>query len=482
MRNDLSEPRRDLAFPALFSIVVGTVIGGAVFIKAATMSQQLGEAKSVVAAWMAAGILSLAGALTYAELGAMLPRSGGDYVYIRTAYGELPAFLYGWTQVAITQTGSIAILGTTFAVFFTSLLPTSGTSISYTFHLKHEITWQLGSQQMIAVGVILLLSVINCLGVSLGGSVQTLLTIAKILGAFVVILAILLFSRGGSWSHLGFASAERWTGFSAFGSAMILALWAYDGWNCGAMIAGEAQHPSRNIPRALITGLLCVIVIYVALNLTFFYALPFNEIAASNSDAHPDAAPVAVNAVRTFLGPAGVSFISLLLILTTIGSLNGAILATARIPFAMSRDGLFFSPVGNLSHTTRSPVWALSLQALWASVLALSGTFDKLIDFVVFSLWIFYALTTASVFILRRKLPEAKRDYKTTGYPVVPLIFVLCSAWLLINTLITSPIESLKGLGLIACGLPLYFYFHKRQCEKLQKTAVAQMPRSTLIK
>ena len=454
-------PVRELNFTATFSVVVGTVIGGAIFIKAATMTQEVGRPILVICAWIAAGLLSLAGALTYSELGSMLPGAGGDYLYIRTAYGDLMGFLYGWTQIAVAQTGSIAILGTTFALFLSSFLPTTNIWYEHTFHLiGGEIRWSIGLQQVVAIVVILCLSIVNCLGVALGGRVQSALTMAKILCMIFITLGMFLISGSGEWEHFRSAyHTNKWQGMSAFGAAMVSALWVYDGWNCGAMVAGEVKNPGRNIPRALILGLLVVIVIYVLINLGYFYALPATEIITSSSDAYPDALPVAMKATRSFLGPVGIEFVSLMVMLSVLGSLNGAILASARIPFAMARDKLFFSRIGKLSDETRAPIWAIGLQALWASILAISGTFDQLTTFVVFALWIFYVLATGSVFVLRRKLPDTKPSYRTLGYPFTPLIFMLVAGWLLVNTLWTSPIESIKGLVLIAMGLPMYLYF-----------------------
>lgn len=437
------------------------------------MTQEVGHPTLVICAWVAAGLLSLAGALTYAELGSMLPGAGGDYLYIRTAYGDFIGFLYGWTQIAVAQTGSMAILGMTFALFLSSFLPPTNAWYVYTVHLLgSETRWSIGLQQVIAIGIILCLSVINCLGVALGGRVQSALTMAKILCLVFIAVGMFLLSGAGDWGHFrGAYDTNKWQGVSAFGAAMVSALWVYDGWNCGAMVAGEVKNPGRNIPRALILGLLVVIVLYVLINLGYFYALPASEIVTSNSDAYPDALPVAMKAARGFLGPVGIGLVSFMVMLSILGSLNGAILASARIPFAMARDKQFFSKIGRLGEEARAPIWALGLQALWASVLTLSGTFDELTTFVVFALWIFYVLATGSVFVLRRKRPDATPSYRTLGYPLTPLIFMSVAGWLLVNTLWTSPIESIKGLTLIATGLPVYFYFRRTRRAHLEDAA-----------
>jgi APA family basic amino acid/polyamine antiporter len=235
------------------------------------------------------------------------------------------------------------------------------------------------------------------------------------------------------------------------------------------MAAGEVKDPGRNVPRALIFGMIVVTLIYCLANLAYFYALPMTEVLTSNSTRFRDALPVATKAAQTVFGESGGKLISIAFILSALGALNGSILTGARVPYAMARDGLFFSKAAKLSVGTRVPVYAILMQAFWASVLAVSGTFDQLTDYVIFSSWIFYGLVTSSVFVLRRKLPDAVRPYKTLGYPVIPLVFVLVALWLVINTLINRPIESMAGLVLILLGLPIYLYYRFSQ-RKLAET------------
>lgn len=446
------------------SLVIGTVIGTGVFLKTAVMTQQLGTPTMVLLAWAAAGALSLAGALTYAELGAMFPKAGGEYVYLGKAYGDAPAFLYGWMQCAVAATGGIAAIATGFAIFLSALIPMGDAWVERTFHLLgQDVHWRLGLQQLVAVAAIILFSAINCIGVAFGGRVQSVLTAAKLLGIAVVIGGVFLLSNGASWSHLATpAGAPQWGGASSFGAAMLAALWAYNGWYALPLVAGEVGNPQRNVPRGLIVGMLIVLVVYLLANLSYFYALPVGEVLTSNSTAHPDALPVATKAAQTFLGPTGTAFISVAFIVSTLGALNGIILSNSRIPFAMARDGLFFRRLGSVNRKGRVPAWAIIAQGAWASVLALSGTFDQLTTYSIFALWVFFGITAASVFVLRRKMPDAPRPYRTLGYPVVPFVFVLVAAWLVVNTIITSPVESAAGLALIALGIPVYFYF-KRQ-------------------
>jgi APA family basic amino acid/polyamine antiporter len=455
---------RGLSWIDTTALVIGTVIGTGVFLKAAPMAQAVGTPELVLLAWVAAGLLSLAGALTYAELGAMLPEAGGEYVYLRKSYGEAVAFLFGWQRFIIAGSASIATLGTGLAIFLATFLPLDAVWRSHDFTLLgEEVHWQFGAKQVVAVAAIVFVSAINCLTIIVGGKVQLVLTVLKVAGIAFVVAGVFCASQTASWSHLAQpADAPRWSGWSLFGTAMLAALWGYDGWNNMPMAAGEVRNPGRNIPRALILGMVVVMAIYCLMNLCYFYALPIDQVRNSNSTTYRDALPVAAKAASTFLGDSGGRFVSLVFVISACGALNGSILANARVPFAMARDGLFFRPLAELNSTTRVPVACLIVQALWASVLALSGTFDQLTDCLLFAAWIFYGLVTSSVFVLRRKLPAAERPYRTWGYPWVPLVFVGVSAWLIVNTLMTKRVESAVGLSLIAAGLPLYVYFKRR--------------------
>ena len=454
---------RGLTLAATTALVVGTVIGTGVFIKTAIMAQDTGSAPMVLIAWIAAGALSMCGALTYAELGAMLPHAGGEYVYLRHAYGELAAFLFGWMRIVVAGTGSIAILGVGFATFLSAVIPMTSVWASSRFVLLGQtIDWQFGTKQIVAVAAIMAFALINCLTVAFGGRVQSLLTVLKLGGIAAVVIGVLFGSSTADWSHLAATGTGTSSGASAFGLAMLAALWAYDGWNNMPMAAGEVKDPGRNVPRALIGGMALVTVIYCVANISYFYALPFGEVVTANSTRYRDALPVATKAAQTVFGDSGGRLISLAFIFSALGALNGATLTGARVPYAMAQSGVFFSKIGVLSERTRVPVYALLLQAVWASALAISGTFDQLSDYVIFASWIFYGLVTSSVFVLRRKMPNAARPYRTLGYPVMPLVFVLVAAWLIVNTLMNRPVESIAGLVLIALGLPIYFYYRRK--------------------
>ncbi|MCI0525713.1 MAG: amino acid permease [Acidobacteria bacterium] len=456
---------RGLTMTDTTALVVGTIIGTGVFLKAGVMAQAVGTPTLVLAAWVAAGLLSLAGALTYAELGAMLPHAGGEYVYLRKSYGEASAFLFGWQRFIVAGSASVAALGAGIAVFLSAFLPLDMVWMERKFNfLGQPINWQFGAKSLVAVGVIMLLTAINCLTVAFGGKVQSALTVLKLAGIAFLVGGVFFASGTATWSNLATPqNSANWSGFSVFGVAMLAALWGYDGWNNMPMAAGEVRDPGRNIPRALIIGMIIIIVVYCILNLSYFYSLPFGEVVTSNSTSYREALPVSAKAAQTFMGEYGGRLISVVFVVSAVGALNGSILSNARVPYAMARDGLFFDRMGALSKSTSVPVFSIVVQGVWSSVLALSGTFDQLTDCLLFASWIFYGLVTSSVFVLRRKMPKAERPYRTIGYPIIPVVFVLVTVWLIINTLFTRPVESVVGLGLIVIGLPLYFYFKMRQ-------------------
>jgi len=443
--------------------VVGTIIGTGVYFKAAVMAQLVASPALVLAAWAVAGLLSLAGALTYAELGGMLPHAGGEYVYLRAAYGPGPAFLCGWMRFVVASAGNAA-LGVGAATFLSAVVPMNAVWVERTFHLLgREVHWQLGIREIAAMAIILFFGSLNCAGVAFGGRVQFFLSSAKVLGIAAIVIGAFLFSSTGTVAHFRTAGTHPTGGFTAFGAAVLAALWACEGWAFMPMVAGEVRNPERNVPRALITGVLIVLALYGLANLSYFYALPFDEVAASNSTAHRDALPVAAKAVHSFLGDKGGPVVTAVFLLSVVGALNGVLLAMSRIPFAMARDGLFFAKFGSLSRGTGVPAWSVMMLSIWTAALALSGTFDQLTDMTIFAVWIFYALGAGAVFILRRKMPDAPRPYRTIGYPAVPMLFLLLAVLLVINTLVASPVESAAGLLLIALGLPVYFYYRPRR-------------------
>lgn len=436
---------RRLGLKEASALVIGSVIGTGVFLKTAVMAQQAGSPQWVLIAWAVAGMLSLAGALTYAELGALFPRAGGEYVYLHEAYGPLMGFLFGWTRFWIGSPGSIAAYAVGAATFLNGLMPLSDPS----------------HRTFAALGIIALFTGLNCFSVAFGGKLQTFMTALKIVMILGLTAAIFVGASTASWSHLATTEGMGFGGISGFGAAVLAALWAFDGWNNLPMAAGEIKEPGRVIPRALGLGMLAILGIYALANVAYFYALPFSEILTSSSTLHREALPVATKAALVTFGPAAVGILSAAFVFSALGAMNGSILSGARVPFAMARDGLFFKRLGEVSHGARVPVVALLVQGVWAGVLAISGSFDQLTDYVVFASWIFYALVTSSLFVFRKRLPNAERPYRAPLYPVLPIVFLACSVLLLLNTLTTSTRESLIGLGFILTGIPFFFAYKK---------------------
>lgn len=437
---------KGLSFFDAFSLVVGSMIGTGVFLKSAAMSQALGSSGLVLLAWCAAGLLSLSGAFTYAEIGSRFPKAGGEYVYLREAYGKLPAFLFGWTRFWIASTGSVAAYGVGAATFLSAVVD-----------LKY-----FGGKTTVALFFIALYTIANCLTVSFGGKIQAFMTSIKMLLILSIAIgvAVSIAPGKGNLFPIHFESTAT-NPISAFGMAMLAALWAFDGWNNLPMAAGEVKNGTRNVPLALALGTLIVLVLYLLINVAYFHALPFNEVITSSSNQFPDALPVAAKAAQSFLGPVAATFLSIMFVFSALGAMNGSILTGARVPYAMAKDGIFFHRFSQLNEKTHVPVFSVVIQGVWACVLALSGTFDQLTDSVVFSSWIFYGAVTYSIFLLRKRTDVPVASFRTWGYPYLPIVFLLSTVFLLINTVISSPKETAVGLVLISLGVPAYYYFKR---------------------
>jgi APA family basic amino acid/polyamine antiporter len=446
--------KRDLGLWSAASIVVGTVIGSGIFLVPNAMIKNTGTPLVVFAVWIAGGLLSLFGALSYAELAAALPEAGGEYVYLKEAYGPLWGFLYGWTQMWVAKSGSIATLATGFFIYLANFRPElDGVWASIPLPLgEHGAPLDIRYGQLLAIVVIALLAALNYLGVKVGGNVQVTVTVIKV----ALIAAIIVIGLGSS---VGTAANFRTSvpaagGIAGFFAALVAALWAYDGWNNVSMVASEIKQPQRNLPLALIAGTLAVIAIYLCANLAYFYVLPAASVA--------DTPRVAGEMMRRILGSKGAGAVSIAAMISIFAALNGSILSGSRVPFAMARDGLFFRPIGYIHPTFRTPAVSIVALNAWAALLVLSGRYDQLYTYVIFASVILYGMATAAVIVLRFKRPDLPRPYRTLGYPFVPIAFVLGIASLVVSTLIKSPRESLMGLGIIFLGLPFYFYWKSR--------------------
>jgi APA family basic amino acid/polyamine antiporter len=467
---------RGLGLLAAISIIIGNVIGTGVFLKARVMTCNVGTPGWVVAAWIVAGLLSLAGALTYAELTAMRPMAGAQNVFLKETYGKPASFLFGWMQILIAKPGGQAAAAVAFAIGLNDFLGGQLSQKLTTIDLGFTSV-ELTILQLVAVMVIIIFTTLNCASVSLTGRIATALTFVKVaLIIFVAAGAFILVA--GDFGHFSLANSggacegvsetvkvgsASYTFLGGFAAAMLGALWGYDGWDNLTFVAGEVEDPKRNIPLAIIGSMLLIIVVYIIAQIAYFYVLDPTTVASVSSSSSVAKVVVSMffggNAASIATG-AAVSFFTVGLMLSSLGTLHTSLLSSARIPYRMSREGLLFRVFGRLS-INHVPVTSVLLVGAIALVLALVGSFDTLTDYAVFAMWIFYALITGSIFIYRRKFPHLDRPYRAWGYPVVPVIFLLVAAWLLYRTIVDSPKQSVTGLVLIALGLPVYWYFNK---------------------
>jgi basic amino acid/polyamine antiporter, APA family len=452
--------KRDLGIWTAAALVVGTVIGSAIFLVPNDMVKSVGSPGMVFAVWIFGGMLSLFGALSYAELAAALPQAGGEYVYLREAYGPVWAFIYGWTQMWVAKSGSIATLATGFFIYLANFRPElNGVWVVVPLPLGEAgQPLEIRYGQLLAMAVIVVLAFINYFGVKVGGDLQVVVTLLKV-GLIVAIIVIGLGTGHGSVAnyHTSIPAAGGITGFFA---ALVAALWAYDGWNNVSLVASEIQEPQRNLPRALILGTLVVIVIYLSANLAYFYVLPASEVASSMRVA----AETMRHVLSSYgLGNFGANAVSVVAMISIFAALNGSILSGSRVPFAMARDGLFFKRIAFVHPQHRTPSVSILALSAWGALLVLSGRYQQLYTYVIFASVILYGMATAAVIVLRFKRPDMPRPYRTLGYPFVPVIFVLAISCLVVSTLLKSPRESLMGVGLVALGLPFYFFWKRRR-------------------
>ena len=430
------------------AIVVGTIIGSGIFLVPTEMMRDTGSSALVYLAWITGGLLSLFGAMTYAELGAMLPYAGGEYVYLRGAYGDTTAFLYMWTWFAVAKPASIAAvtsgLARTLGVFPAfHFLTTSVPGLPF-------LLWS----QVFAIGVTWLITGLNYLGIKKAGDFQLIFTILK--GILILIVAGFCFaSVSGSFSNFTTSLPHAIGGFNGFMLALIATLWAYDGWNDLTMVAGEVRRPERSLPIALIGGLFIVGVLFMATNAAIQYVLPAARIAATEQPA--------VAALSVVAGPRGAGFVAAAMALSIFVALNGTVMSGARIPFAAARDHLFFRQFAHIHPRFQSPSTSLIVQALLSSVLLVFlSQFQQHFELAIFAEWLFYMLTATTIFFYRRRKPDLPRPYRVWGYPVLPAIFVFCAAAVLISSYAGNLEGSLIGTVLILLGLPVFYLVRKR--------------------
>jgi APA family basic amino acid/polyamine antiporter len=439
---------RSLTLVPAAAIILANIIGTGIFVKARVMTCNVGSPEMVLLVWLLAGLLTLCGALVYAELGAMIPRSGGVFHYIGAAFGRRIAFLYGWTMT-IALGASAAALAIVFVIFLNDLL---GGGL-------HPLAVMLLPLFVIAVATAL-----NLQSARSNGRTATILTLVKIALVLMVGLGAFMLADG-NWGHFSLGSEtgacegvpdSTRLGISGFGAAMLGALWGYNGWAVIAAMGGEIKDPGRTIPRALIGGTLTVILLYLMVNAAYFYVLTPTEVASVS-----ESSSVAVEAASRFFGPAAAAIMSAGLMISAYGTLHTTMLSGPRIPYALARAGLLPAALGRVSRFGVPAVAIVTIGA-WSVVLSVSGTFDILTDMYIFILWIFYGLSGGAVMVLRRTMPDLERPYRVWGYPWVPIIYLLVTVYLLVNTLMATPSRALAGIVLIILGLPVYEYFRRR--------------------
>jgi APA family basic amino acid/polyamine antiporter len=459
MNKPKTELIRGLTLISSIMIVAGSMIGSGIFRKPATMAGQLLSPELLLIVWLVAGIITFIGALCNAEVSGMIDATGGQYVYFQKMYGNFVSYLYGWSVFAVIQTGSQAAIAYVFGEYLGYFiqypeLPKYLQDFSFYIPVVGNIFpfAEFGPKASAIISIIFLTG-INYVGVVFGGAVQSVITFIKI--AAIVFLSFFLFtSSTGSVNNIltGFTIPEATSTniISLLGLALAGAFWAYDGWNNVTFVAGEIKQPKRNVPLGLLFGTLIVIVVYMLVNAAYLYVLPVDQMAKSPL--------VAATAAEIIFGNYGASIISIAVIISTFGALNGSILSTARVSFAMSNNKMFFDKLAAIHPKFGTPHTSLIAQGLWSCLLVMSGSFDTITDYVIFAAWLFYMLGAYGVIVLRKNMPDAKRPYKVWGYPYTPIIFVLFSLLFLINSIVSDMENAAMGALLILIGLPLYFW------------------------
>jgi APA family basic amino acid/polyamine antiporter len=446
--------------------VSGVMIGSGIFIVSADMTRNVGSAGWLIALWALTGVVTIIGALSYGELSGMFPNAGGQYMYLREAYGRRTGFLYGWGFFTVIQTGTIAAVAVAFAKFAAYIIPSFG---------EENILFNAGSlhisaAQLVAIGIVLLLTLINTLGIDYGKSIQTFFTTAKILALAALIICGLYFGTHASvWQanwhdafHFrkmdagGFSEYAGLGAIGAFAAAMVGSLFSSDAWHSVAFIAGEVKRPQRNIGLSLVLGTFIVTVLYVTVNLVYLAVLPLNEIAFAANDR------VAITASTEILGSAGTIVIAVLVMISTFGCVNGLVLTGARVYYSMAHDRLFFKKAGALNKNS-VPAFGLWMQGIWACILCLSGHYSDLLDYVIFVVLIFYILTVSGIFRLRKRKPDIPRPYKAFGYPVLPVIYIVIATVICISLLFYKPVYTWPGLIIVLMGLPVYYFVENKK-------------------
>jgi APA family basic amino acid/polyamine antiporter len=439
------------------TIIMGSMIGSGIFIVSAQMARELQSPGLVLLAWGITALMTILGALSYGELAAAMPRAGGQYVFLREAFGPLFAFLYGWTMFLVIQTGTIAAVSVAFAKFLGVFAPGISASLAVVpLPFGHSIS----SLQLTAIAVIAVLTAVNCRGLREGAIVQNIFTVAKIGGLLTLVLIGFFLPADPEAVSVNFGKLFPDTislaVLSILGGSLVGSLFSSDAWNSVTFTGSEVVNPKRNLPLSLLLGTVIVSAIYLAANVVYLRVLPLAAIASAPEDR------VGTLAAQHLIGSGGLTFINLCILISTFGCTNGLILAGARVYYAMARDGLFFARVAEVSPTRHTPAFSLIIQGIWAALLTLSGTYSDLLDYVIFAQLLFYVFTVSSIFVLRRKRPELERPYKTVGYPVLPGLYVFLAALVALDLLWVKPRFTWPGLIIVLTGVPVFFLWHRR--------------------
>ena len=431
---------RALRLPDLITIVAGMMIGSGIFIVPAQVAAGVQAPLLIILVWVFGGLLTFFGAVSLSELGAAFPHAGGMYVYLREAYGPLIGFLFGWALFLIVDSGTIATLSVAFS----------------SKYLPYFVKLSPWGTKAAAVLMIVCLTAVNTIGVRWGAGLQNILTVIKV-GAIVAVCGIVfIFAKGTTANFVSPAPTSfSWDFLGKFGIALVAVLWAYKGWESSTFSAGELQKPERNLPLGIFIGTGVVILLYIATNLAYLYAFPSGTIAKSSR--------IAADAMNLAIGPVGASIIAFIILFSIMGSANGHLLTGPRVYFALAKDGLFFKKISAVHPRFLTPYVSTIALGIWSALLSLTGTFEQLATFAVFGMYIFMGLTCGAVIILRKKRPDLPRPYKTWGYPLTPVFFILSALFITINTLIRQFKYSFAGLLIIALGVPAYLYWRRKK-------------------
>jgi basic amino acid/polyamine antiporter, APA family len=434
------------------TIIIGSMIGSGIFIVSAEISRQVQTPGMLLLAWVVTGVITIFGALSYGELAAAMPKAGGQYVYIKEAYGPLYGFLYGWTLFAVIQTGTIAAVAVAFAKFTGVFFP----AISGTNHLLEIGKFSISTQQVLAIMLIIFLSIYNFRHVKAGAFLQNIFTVSKVLALLLLVVLGIYFGFNGAGNVSNFSPAFpnviTLTTIGVFGAAMTGSLFSADAWNNITFTAGEVKNPQRNLPLSLLLGTSTVIFLYLLANIAYIYVLPIEKIQHAENDR------VATLLMETILGNSGKYFMAAMIMISTFGCLNGCIFTAARVYYAMAKDKMFLKSAAKLNKNN-APANSLTMQCIWACLLCFTGTYGDLLNYIMFAVMLFYILTISGLFVLRVKRPDMERPYKAFGYPFIPAIYIILAVLVASDMLIYQTRFSLYGLVIILTGIPVYYFF-----------------------